>query len=80
MIPWRRAGNSLKYSCLENPNGQGSLAGYSPWGHKESNASEQLRVSGFFFPACLWPFVLLLSTQTSLIHFVKICYTFGGNI
>ena len=25
-------GNSLWYSCLENPNGQRSLAGYSPWG------------------------------------------------
>ena len=25
-----------QYSCLENPNGQRSLAGYSPKGHKES--------------------------------------------
>jgi len=23
------------YSCLENPHGQRSLVGYSPWGHKE---------------------------------------------
>ena len=28
--------NPLEYSCLENPHGQRSLAGYSPWGHKES--------------------------------------------
>ena len=28
-------GNSLQYPCLENPHGQKSLAGYSPWGHKE---------------------------------------------
>ena len=27
-------------SCLENPHGQRSLAGYSPWGHKESNTIE----------------------------------------
>ena len=27
--------HSLQYSCLENPHGQRSLAGYSPWGHKE---------------------------------------------
>ena len=27
-------GNPLRYSCLENPHGQRSLAGYSPWGHK----------------------------------------------
>ena len=28
-------GTPLKYSCLENPHGQRSLAGYSPCGHKE---------------------------------------------
>ena len=28
-------GNPLQYSCLENPQGQRSLAGYSPRGHKE---------------------------------------------
>ena len=33
-------GNPLQYSCLENPHGQRSLAGYSPWGHKESDATE----------------------------------------
>ena len=26
-------GNALQYSCVENPHGQRSLAGYSPWGH-----------------------------------------------
>ena len=35
-------GNPLQYSCLENPHRQRSLAGYSPWGHKESDTSEQL--------------------------------------
>ena len=34
-------GNSLQYSCLENPHGQRSLAGYSPWGHKESDTTER---------------------------------------
>ena len=33
-------GNSLQYSCLENPHGQRSLVGYSPWGHKESDRTE----------------------------------------
>ena len=33
--------NSLQYSCLENPNGQRSLAGYSPWGLKESDMTER---------------------------------------
>ena len=35
-------GNPLQYSCLENPHGQRSLAGYSEWGHKESDMTEQL--------------------------------------
>ena len=34
-------GNPLQYSCLENPHGQRSLAGYNPWGHKESDTTEQ---------------------------------------
>ena len=33
--------NPLQYSCLENPRGQRSLAGYSPWGHKESDRTER---------------------------------------
>ena len=35
-------GNPHQYSCLENPQGQRSLAGYSSWGHKESDMTEQL--------------------------------------
>ena len=30
------------YSCLENSHGQRSLAGYSPWGGKELDKTEQL--------------------------------------
>ena len=33
-------GNSLQYSCLENPHGKRSLEGYSPGGHKESDMTE----------------------------------------
>ena len=33
-------GNSLQYSCLENPHGQKSLVGYSPWDHKQSDMTE----------------------------------------
>ena len=33
-------GNPLQYSCLENPQGQRRLAGYSPWGRKESDKTE----------------------------------------
>ena len=35
--------NPLQYSCLENPHGQRSLVGYSPWGHKESDTTVWLR-------------------------------------
>ena len=34
-------GNPLHY-CLENPPGQRSLVGCSPWDHKESDTTEQL--------------------------------------
>ena len=40
--PGERIGCPLQYSCLENPNGQRSLTGYSLWGHKESDVTEQL--------------------------------------
>ena len=35
-------GTPLQYSCLENPHGQRSLVGYSTWGHKVSDMTEQL--------------------------------------
>ena len=35
-------GNSLQYSCLENPHGQRSLAGGSPGDCKQSDMTEQL--------------------------------------
>ena len=37
--------NPLQYSCLENPNGQRSLVGYSPWGGKESDMYKRLSKS-----------------------------------
>ena len=40
-FPGGRHGSSLQYSCLENPHGQRSLAGYSPWASKESDTTEQ---------------------------------------
>ena len=40
--PGEGPGNPFQYSCLENPHGQRSLAGYSPWGCKESDMTERL--------------------------------------
>ena len=33
-------GNPVQYSFLENPHGQRSLAGYSPWSYKELDMTE----------------------------------------
>ena len=38
-----RHGNPLQYSCLENPHGQRSLAGYNPWGPKDSDMTETIQ-------------------------------------
>ena len=45
ILGWGRApgggqGNLLQDFCLENPHGQRSLAGDSPWGRKESDTTE----------------------------------------
>ena len=40
--PGEGHGSPLQGSCLENPHGQRSLAGYSPWGRTESDMTEQL--------------------------------------
>ena len=52
--PGEGSGNPLQYSYLEDPMdrecyGQRSLAGYSPWGRKELDMTEQLE-RGLAFP------------------------------
>ena len=42
-FPGEGNGYPLQYSCL-GIHGQRSLAGYSPWDHKESDTTEQLTV------------------------------------
>ena len=39
-------GNPLQYSCLENPLGQRSLAGYSPWGSQRVRHDRATKHSG----------------------------------
>jgi len=41
-IPWRRAWQPAPVFLPGESHGQRSLAGYSPWGHKESDTTEQL--------------------------------------
>ena len=40
--PGEGDGNTLLYSCLENPRGQRTLVSYSPWGHKELDTTDEL--------------------------------------
>ena len=46
-------GDPLQYSSLGNPQGQRSLEGYSPWGHKESDITEWLSTAQHVIVACL---------------------------
>jgi len=59
-------GYSLKYSCLENPHGQRSLAGYSPWGCKESDTTERLTLSHSYFTCLIY--LTLSPTRMSTIR------------
>ena len=52
-------GNSLQYSCLENPHGQKSLVGYSPWGGKESDMTEQLSTAQQAKQGLLFPYLII---------------------
>ena len=47
IFPLYGNGNPLQYSSMENPHGQRSLAGYSPWGRKESDTTELESPDGF---------------------------------
>ena len=47
-------GNPLQYSCLENSHGQQSLAGDSPWGHKELDTIEPRNTAHMVFPVVMY--------------------------
>ena len=53
--PGEGNGHPLQYSCLENPRGQRSLEGCSPWGHKESNMTEWLTYTHGLGLGIKWP-------------------------
>ena len=66
-------GNPLQYSCLENPQGQRNMVGYSPWGHKESDMTEQL--STFSSLSLQIPFFSSIPH-----HFMLIPMSFSGKV
>ena len=68
---WREHGNPLQYSCLENSMDKRSLAGYSLWGHKESNRTELLTQTNTHTHT---------HTHThSYTHTLTHTHTYGGN-
>ena len=83
-------GNPIQYSCLENPHGQRSLAGYSPWGHKELDRTERLTFT-FTFKVCsraavslcisisnIWEFQLLYILTNAYFSFLFIIAKLAG--
>ena len=78
-IPWRRKWQPTPVLLPGKPHGRKSLVGYNPWGHKESDTTEQLHfhfrrrrnmsdVEGILCPACLafWIKVLLEKRQLNI--------------
>ena len=65
-IPWRRKWQPTPVLLPGESHGQRSLAGYSPWGHKESDMTEQLK--HFHSIQVIWalPVFLLASLIASL--------------
>ena len=53
-IPGGGHDNPLQDSCLQNPHGQRSLADYSPWGHKELDATEATEHAHIFLYLLFW--------------------------
>ena len=60
-IPWRRAWQPTPVFLPGEPHGQRSLAGYSPWGRKESDTTEQIT-----FHFSLWCHTLNMTLWTIL--------------
>ena len=72
-IPWlgrstgEGTGNPLQYSCLKKSRGHWSLVGYSPYGHKESDMTEQHHF--------IYHFSLNIFTKNYLISSVQFSYS-----
>ena len=80
-------GNSLQDSCLENPQGQRSLAGCSPWDCIESDVTERLSMhmntevyvtfeSMFLLSSDIYPGVGLMDHM--LVFFLGLFFFFSG--
>ena len=70
-VLFTRNGSPLQYSCLENPHGQTSLAGYHPWGGtkvRHNLATKQQHLQH------LEPQDFMVATTLSVMPFISICH------
>ena len=63
----------LQYSCLENPHGQRSLEGYSPWGHKELDMNEWMSTMCMYVCVCVCV-CIYISISVSISQFLPPCF------
>ena len=59
-FPGEGNGNLLQFFWLENPHGQRSLAGYSPWSHKELDTTERLSTAQYYNFYCIVSLLVLV--------------------
>ena len=74
--PWRRAWQPTPVFLpgeLENPCGQRSLAGYSPWSCKESDMTEQLNIQHILPGIVVLTCISLIICGSSFPVFLAIC-------
>ena len=67
-------GNPLQCSCLENPHRQKSLAGYSPWGHKELDMTEKLSKA----QRTLYTKATIFGNKNGIVHFLRELIVYEG--
>ena len=60
-FPGEGNGNLLQFFWLENPHVQRSLAGYSPWSHKELDTTERLSTAQYYNFYCILSLLVLYS-------------------
>ena len=69
-------GMATHYSCLENQHGQRSLAGYSPWGCKESGITERLSTHREYL---IHPLICLESGKRATTNFVSLFFMISSH-
>ena len=75
-IPWRRAWQPTPGFLPGESHGQRSLVGYSPWGRKESDMTEQFSTHNYTrFTQIIWrklPMIILMDNDARLISLLRL--------